>query len=173
MQLYKPVQHKLSAYCRVVAGSEEKAFDLIQDTLASAFENFHTLRDRGAFQFFLIGIARNCHLKQQRKKRFFEKSTHSIHKNTEISSDSTEKGYDVGLLHKCIKRLNEEQRETVLLFHIMGFTIKEIAQNLRISEAAVKNRLMRGREKLRRLLSDKESERMKNKSVNKFNQPAK
>ncbi|MFV0267454.1 MAG: RNA polymerase sigma factor [Draconibacterium sp.] len=173
MQLYKPLQHKLSAYCRVVAGTEEKAFDLIQDTLARAFENFHTLRDREAFQFFLIGIARNCHLKQQRRKRFFEKSTNAGYVGAEIQPDSTEMRYDVELLHKCIARLNEEQRETVLLFHIMGFPIKEIAQNLAISEAAVKNRLVRGREKLRELLSDKESERMRNKSVNKINQPTK
>jgi len=173
MQLYKPVQHKLSAYCRVVAGTEDKAFDLIQDTLARAFESFHTLRDREAFQFFLIGIARNCHLKQQRRKRFFEKSASSGQVSAEIQFDSTEMSYDVELLHKCIARLNEEQRETVLMFHIMGFPIKEIAENLTISEAAVKNRLVRGREKLRKLLSDKESKVIGNKSVNKINQPAK
>ena len=167
--MYKPVQHKLSAYCRVVAGNEEKAFDLIQDTLAGAFENFHTLRDRGAFQFFLIGIARNCHLKQQQRKRFFDKSTNSGYVNSEIHTDSTEMRYDLELLHKCIALLNDEQRETVLLFHIMGFQIKEIAQNLSISEAAVKNRLVRGREKLRKLLSVKESEVLGRNSVNTIN----
>jgi len=94
MQLYKPVQHQLSAYCRVVAGSEEKAFDLIQDTLTKAFENFHTLRDTGSFKFFLIGIARNCQLKQQRRWKFFGKQTDIKPVNIEVSSDSVELQFD-------------------------------------------------------------------------------
>lgn len=161
MQLYKPVQQRLSAYCRVVTGSEEKALDLIQETLATAFENFHKLRDHGSFQFFLIGIARNHHLKQQRRWKFFGKETDLKPSNIEVTPVSTEMLHDIKLIHKCIDGLNNEQREAILMFHIMGFSIKEIAENNRITEAAVKNRLVRGREKLRKLLSDKES-RLKN-----------
>lgn len=173
MQLYKPVQHRLSAYCRVVTGSEGKAFDLIQDTLATAFENFHTLRDPGSFQFFLIAIARNCHLKQTRRWKFFGKQSDIKPANIEVSSDSVEMQYDIELIHKCIAKLNSEQREAILLFHIMGFSIKEIAENNTITEAAVKNRLVRGRENLRKLLSDKESRLINNISANNFNTQAK
>ena len=157
MQLYKPVQHQLSAYCRVVSGNEEKAFDLIQETLAAAFESFDKLRDAGSFQFFLFGIARNCHLKQQRRWKFFGKQSEIKPANIEVTSDSIELKYDVELIHKSIARLNSEQREAILLFHIMGLSINDIAQNLTISQAAVKNRLVRGRENLRKLISDKES----------------
>lgn len=157
MTLYKTVQHRLSAYCRVVAGTEEKASDLIQETLTAAFENFHTLRDPEAFQFYLIGIARNCHLKQQRRWKFFENQSDKKLANILDPSESIEINYDIQLVHKNIARLNPEQRESILLFHIMGFSIKEIAENLTISDAAVKNRLVRGRTKLRKLLSDSES----------------
>lgn len=167
MQLYRPVQHRLSAYCRVVTGSEEKAFDLIQDTLIAAFEDFGNLRDSGSFQFFLFGIARNCHLKQQRRWKFFGKQTDIKPVNIEVASDSIEMQYDVDLIHKSIARLNAEQRDVVLQFHIMGFSISNIAQNLTITEAAVKNRLVRGRENLRKLLSDKES-RMNRISANSY-----
>jgi len=169
MQLYKPVQHRLSAYCRVVTGSEGKAFDLIQDTLTTAFQNFHTLRDPGSFQFFLIGIARNCHLKQMRRWKFFGKQSDIKSANIEVSSDSIEMQYDIELIHKHIAGLNTEQREAILMFHIMGFSIKEIAENLTITEAAVKNHLVRGRDKLRELLSDKESQLIKRISANNFN----
>ncbi len=173
MQLYKPVQHRLSAYCRVVAGNEDKALELIQETLAAAYENFQTIRDASAFQFFLIGIARNCHLKQQRRKKIFREQSEIKSSNIGISSDSIEMQYDYELLHQCINQLNTVQRETILMFHIMGFQIKEIARNLSISEAAVKNRLVRGRERLRVLFSDKESELIQNTSVNKTNSHAK
>jgi len=157
MQLYKPVQHRLSAYCRVVTGSDGKALDLIQETIATAFENFEKLRDAESFLFFLFGIARNFHLKQQRRWKFFGNQTQIKSANIEIASDSAEMLYDVELMHKCIASLNAEQREVILMFHILGFSIKEIAENYTITEAAVKNRLVRGREKLRELLSDKES----------------
>jgi len=168
MQLYRPVQHRLSAYCRVVTGSEDKAFDLMQDTLTAAFEGFNKLRDSGSFLFFLFGIARNCHLKQQRRWKFFGKQSDIKPINIEVASDSIEMQYDVELLHKSIAKLNAEQREVILLFHIMGFSISDIAQNLIITEAAVKNRLVRGRENLRKLISDKESRMIKSISANKL-----
>lgn len=173
MQLYKPVQHRLSAYCRVVTGSEEKALDLVQDTLAAAFDGFEKLRDAGSFLFFLFGIARNCHLKQQRRWKLFGKQSDIRPANIEVSSNSIETQYDIELIHKCITSLNTEQREAILLFHIMGFSIKEIAENLTITEAAVKNRLVRGRENLRKLLSDKESRLINNISANNFKPQAK
>lgn len=158
MHLYNPVQHRLSAYCRVITGDEDKALDLIQETLTRAYESFHKLRDKEAFQFFLIGIARNCHLKQTRRWKLWGKQSEIKTNDIKMSSETVELQFDIKLIHKCIAKLNAEQREAILMFHIMGFSIKEIAQNSNISEAAVKNRLMRGREKLRGLLADKESQ---------------
>jgi RNA polymerase sigma factor (sigma-70 family) len=157
MGLYKPLQNRLSAYCRVVAGNEEKAFDLVQDTLTSAFENFGQLRETSSFQFYLFAIARNCHLKQQRRWKFFGKQSDIKPANIEVACEA-ELQYDVKLLHKCINRLNAVQRDAILMFHIVGFSISDIAQNTNVTEAAVKNRLVRGRDNLRKLLSDKESE---------------
>jgi RNA polymerase sigma-70 factor (ECF subfamily) len=157
MQLYRPVQQKLSAYCRVVACNEQQASDLVQETLTAAFINFETLRDASSFLYFLCGIARNCHLKQSRRLRFWGKESEIKPSNIQIDYGSIEMQPDVDFLNIALAKLNAEQRDVILLFHIMGFTIAEIAQNMNITEAAVKNRLMRGREKLRLLLSDKES----------------
>jgi len=168
MGLYKPVQQRLSAYCRVVAGSEEKALDLIQETLTRAFERFETLREPSSFHFFLFGIARNIHFKQQRRWKFFGEQSEIKPPNIEVGSNSIEMQYDFDLIHKSIARLNDEQRDAILLFHIMGLSISEIAKNLSITEAAVKNRLVRGRENLRRLFSDKESHFIKHISSTNF-----
>lgn len=157
MQLYKPVQQRLSAYCRVVTGSEEKARDLIQDTITAAFENFDTIRNTGSFPYYLFSIARNSYLKQKRRLKFFGNKSDIKPANIQINSDSIEKQFDFDLIHRSIARLNSAQRETILLFYLMGLPLSEIAQKMNITEAAVKNRLLRGREKLRKLLSDKES----------------
>jgi RNA polymerase sigma-70 factor, ECF subfamily len=157
MQLYKPVQHRLSAYCRVVTGNEEKAQDLIQDALAAAFENFDSIRDRESFPYYLFSIARNCYLKQKRRWKFFGNQSDIKPSNIQINPDSIEQQYDIELIHKSIAKLSATQREAILMFHLMGFTLSDIAKKKDITEAAVKNRLVRGREKLRKLLSDKES----------------
>ena len=157
MKLYNPVQHQLSAYCRVVAGNEEKALDLIQETLTSAFESFEKLRDNKSFLFFLFSIARNCHIKQQRRWKFFGKQSDIKTVDIEVQPDYIERQYDLELIHNSIFRLSAGQREVILMFHLLGFSIKDIAKEQNITEAAVKNRLVRGREKLRKLLSDKES----------------
>ena len=157
MRLYKPVGQRLSAYCRVVAKNEAMALDLVQETLLAAFENFDKLRNSESFVFYLFGIARNCHSKQKRRNRFFGNQDHIKNSNIEITATSIELGFDIKLIRKSIASLNDEQRDVILMFHIMGFSIKEIADNFSITEAAVKNRLLRGREKLRQLISDKES----------------
>jgi RNA polymerase sigma factor (sigma-70 family) len=169
MFLYKPLEHRLSAYCRVVTGSEEKAFDLIQDTLTAAFVSFEKLREPNSFLFFLFGIARNCHFKQQRRWKYFGKQSDIKPANIVVTSDSIEMQYDLDLIYKSISKLNDEQREAVLMFHILGFSTSDCAKNLNISEAAVKNRLARGRENLRKLISDKESSMLNSISANKTN----
>lgn len=169
MMLYRPVQHRLSAYCRVVAGSEERALDLVQETLFAAFEGFEKLRQRDSFLFYLFGIARNCHLKQQRKQKFVGYQSEIKTDPQVITSESVEISYDINLVNEAINKLSDDQKEAILLFHILGFSIAEIAQNLKTSDAAIKNRLMRGRENLRKWLSDKETVQVKSISNSKAN----
>lgn len=157
MRLYKPIENRLSAYCRVVAKNEEMALDLVQETLLAAFENFDKIRNSEAFIFYLFGIARNCQSKHQRRVKFLGNQDDVKNSNIEITADSIELSFDIGLIRSSIASLNDEQRDVVLMFHIMGFSVKEIADNFSITEAAVKNRLLRGREKLRQMISDKES----------------
>jgi RNA polymerase sigma-70 factor (ECF subfamily) len=166
MQMYQPVQRQLSAYCRVLAGNEDAAFDLLQDTLLAALEGFETARQANSFIYYLCGIARNIHLKHTRRWKFWGNNTEAAKRTLEISHDSIELQPDVELLYKAIAKLNDEQREVLLMFHIMGFSVGDIQQHLQITEAAVKNRLQRARAKLKQLLSDSESSIQKAVSVN-------
>ena len=51
--------------------------------------------------------------------------------------------------------LSDDLRATVTLFYYDGMSVREIGGILGISEAAVKTRLRRGRERLRLLLDEK------------------
>ena len=50
--------------------------------------------------------------------------------------------------------LDEKLRICVLLYYIEGFSVREVSRILGISENAVKARLMRGRKRLKALLSE-------------------
>src|SRR5699024_5304281 len=53
------------------------------------------------------------------------------------------------LVHELLDSLSDEQRLCVLMFHIEGASIREIAQTLNCSENTVKSRLNYGRKNLR------------------------
>jgi RNA polymerase sigma factor (sigma-70 family) len=157
MNLLKPVQARITAYCRVLSGNGEAASDLLQDTLLAAFETFENLRIQDSFLYFLFSIARNKYLKQKRRWKFWgrEQEAHQLY--NEVSSQTIELQPDIELLYKSIAKLNNEQRDIVIMFHILGFSINEIQQHKGLTEAAVKNRLQRARAKLKQLLSDSEN----------------
>jgi len=51
---------------------------------------------------------------------------------------------------RALANLDAEQREAVVLHEIEGFSVEEIAEMQGVTSSAVKSRLARGREKLRR-----------------------
>ena len=127
--------------------------DLMNETLLVAYEKFETLRSQEAFLSFLFGISVRILGNHHQKKREtrFQKEDRILEvcdKNANTQLDA-----DVHYLHVALSKLNDEQRECVILFEISGFSIKEIMEIQQSSESAVKQRLKRGREKLLDILS--------------------
>jgi RNA polymerase sigma-70 factor, ECF subfamily len=56
------------------------------------------------------------------------------------------------LAHECLDRLSERQRSVLILRHGLEYSVEEIAEIAGISPNSVKDRLLRGRTELRRLL---------------------
>jgi RNA polymerase sigma-70 factor (ECF subfamily) len=56
-------------------------------------------------------------------------------------------------LYAALNVLPEIQKESVILFEIVGYSIKEIAVLHRVSENVVKQRLFRGRNQLKQILN--------------------
>lgn len=52
-----------------------------------------------------------------------------------------------------------EQRDAVVLFHVVGMSMRELARETGVSEDTAKSRIRLGMEKLRHVLRDSESER--------------
>lgn len=151
IKLYEPIHDRFERFCRARVYGEMEYRDLINETLLVAYEKFSTLKSDQAFLSFLFSISVRLLANDARKKRPMNNMDGEVQRIQvgEETSDSTE----VSLLHQALAQLVEHQKEALILFEIAGFSIREIAEIQSVSEDAVKQRLKRGREKLKTILT--------------------
>jgi RNA polymerase sigma-70 factor (ECF subfamily) len=157
MQVYEPVHERFERFCKTRAYGEFPFKDIMHDTLVVAFEKFDELKSKEAFLHFLFGTAVRILANHRKKKRpeyvdqFKENYEHSQNGNNSI-----EQQFEINDLYKCLKELDQVTSECIILFEISGFSIKEIMGIQNSSEAAVKQRLSRGRKQLLSLMQSLE-----------------
>ncbi|MEM6725527.1 MAG: RNA polymerase sigma factor [Bacteroidota bacterium] len=151
LRLYEPVHTRFERFCRARVPGNIDHRDLVNDTLLIAFQKYETIRSEKAFLSYLIGTAIRLLANQQRKSKPVVALT-SEQSQLLKSGDRADQSADVHLLYKALDRLPDIQKESIILFELTGFSIKEIAALHQASESAVKKRLERGRKKLAELL---------------------
>lgn len=157
MKLYKPVHPDFERFCRARVYGELEYGDLMNETLLVAFKNFSSLKEEKTFLSFLIGIAVRILSNAHRKRHTVAVEDYHIATVKSIES-ATDSRAEAGQLHKALAELPADQRESLILFELSGFTIKEICEIQESGESAVKQRLRRGRMALRKLLTDSVAE---------------
>ena len=159
LSLYEPIQQRISNYCRVITCNNEHAKDLLSDTILSAYSNFDKIRNKELFIYYLFGTASRLFKKYLKKKKDFNNSINLL---PDLKYEES-KWDDTDFLYYLLEQLPIEQKQTIILFEINGFSIKEICKIQGTSESAVKSRLKRGREKLSIILKkiEKSNEKVK------------
>ncbi|MEX0968267.1 MAG: RNA polymerase sigma factor [Bacteroidia bacterium] len=155
-RLYEPVHANLNHFVKAMMHNSDDAKDIISDTVLTAADNFGKLRNQQAFLGFLFGIASRLIKRHYRKNKQTTELLKSEH-DTLHSAENAPGSIDAAILRQALEELPPEQREAVVLFELMGFSLNEIVEIQQSSLSAVKSRVARGREKLRKLLTDKES----------------
>lgn len=124
--------------------------DAIQEAIVKAFSKVHTLRSDSLGKTWLIRILINeCYAIMRREKRLISQEGISI-KETEQDAE------DYSDLYEALLRLPKESRLCITLHYIEGYSVKEIAAIVKLSESGVKSRLARARIWLRRELEKME-----------------
>lgn len=155
MKLYEPVHPQFERFCKARVYGHLDFKDLMHDTILIAFTKFNTLKEEKAFLHFLFGTA--IRVLSNHKKKKSPVYTENLHQFIHLDNEKTdiEKIIELDHLKIALSQLPDEQRESILLFEIGGFSIKEIAELQQIGESAVKQRLRRGRLRLIEILSPK------------------
>ena len=152
MHLYEPVHARFERFCKARVYGEMDYKDLMHDTVVIAFEKFSPTVDSLTFLSFLFGIS--IRVLSNNKKRTVKKSMHlSSLDNEDFTLNLSQQQEEIAHLYQALNSLSDIQKETIILFEIVGYSIKEIAALHSSSENAVKQRLHRARIELKRILS--------------------
>ncbi len=154
--LYPNLERFVRALVRRTVYDEEVAKDLLAETVAAAFEHFGSLRQPDALLSFLFTIATRLHRKQRKHAEMVVYAGDNEDWGGEsYSGYYTENRADVATLYVALDKLPEKQREAVIMFEILGFSMKEIHAVQGGTLVSVKVRISRGRVLLGQLLGAK------------------
>jgi len=164
--LYRSHQAGIFTFIRSQVRHREIAADLTQETFVRAWESLPRLRKAGAFRGWLHRIAANLvrdEVKSGRSRLEVTEST--LLGDTETpqqeapapESDGPEQRLVEGELSRhvwsALEELSEEHRAAVVMHHMEGMSVEEIAQAMGVRPGTIMSRLSRAREALRHRLS--------------------
>lgn len=152
--LYRHVTPAVYATAVRLAGSGARAEDLTQEAWVRAVERLDAFDGRSTFRTWLTGIVVNCHREAVRRQSRPDRDA-AAHDDALVTSLAVtpRAPADALDLERALTQLAPGYREIVLLHDVSGYTHREIATMLEISEGTSKSQLKRGREQLRALLS--------------------
>ena len=144
VEALRPVLYRV---CRVQLSIPADREDAVQEAVFRAWRKRNSLRDARRFDTWMIRILVNECRDIQRRHRYFV-VTDAL---PEIPAAGGNGGRE---LRDALLQLDEKQRLCMLLHYIEGYKVKEVARMLGLGESAVKARLMRGRQRLKEMLSE-------------------
>lgn len=133
-----------------VLGTPQDAEELSSDAFVALWQNAEKLRDDSDLKYWLAVVARNAAL----KRRDTLKQEPPLEENL-ISAgpqDAPMRQDQVMLVRGAVDSLEPVDREIFLRHYYWRQTVAQIAEDMQKNQSAVKSRLARGREKLRKIL---------------------
>lgn len=165
--LYHRHQAGLYTFILSQVRNQDRAADLTQDTFVRAWESLAKLRSPGAFRGWLYQIAMNL-IRDEVKSGWArrEMTESALNGKDEMPptlpepSDSATDPEREALaaetkqaVWQALAQLNADQRAVVIMHHLEGMAVAEIAKTLKIRPGTIMSRLARAREILRKRLA--------------------
>jgi len=143
-------------------GNPYDAEDLVQETLYTAYNKFHQLRDNRKFKSWMFTILRNHFLKLQRKKAPIQADEfeNGIDYLTQLESDSSrqdaasvyERKIEAETVQSILDKLPEKYKTVLMLHYMEDSSYQEIADMLAVPIGTVMSRLSRAKQNMKKAL---------------------
>lgn len=161
-ELYAPQMHRIVFR---MLGEPEDAADLTQDIFVRAYQRLGTVKYGQAFHAWLTRLAVNMAHDRLRKHRpkllSLDAPVGSEEDGPALQIPDSSAGSEElllkhelsGQVRQALQTLSNKHRDVLILHHLEGLAVEEIAAILAVPTGTVKSRLARARAELKRKLS--------------------
>ena len=144
-ELYQRFAPKMYGVCLRYAANTEEAEDLLQEGFIKVFRKLESFRSEGSFEGWIRRIFVNTAIEQFRRKNYLQPITEREEATVEGKYlsvlDSLAERDIIGL----VQQLSPGYRTVFNMYVVEGYTHKEIADALHISEGTSKSQLSRAK----------------------------
>lgn len=144
----KAFRRFLVALC---CGDTSLADDVAQESYIKAYLSCDSFSNLKKFKTWIFKIGYNTFINHKRNERISVGIEDAIGIAAQGCADSSFVYQD---LYEALSKIPDKERNSVLLFYMEDYSIKEVAEIQQTSQDAVKQHLSRGRKHLRGLLSN-------------------
>ncbi len=133
----------------------EDSEDIVSEVFIKVYENLGRYRPDHAFSTWIYRIATNHildHQRRRRRERPRAELTETLADPGPPPSDRVERGEVSERVRRLLPLLDEKYRAALILMHVEGKKIEEIAVIIGVPAGTVKTRLARGRDKLAEII---------------------
>lgn len=140
-------------YARV--RNPQDAEDTTSEVFLAAMQALPHYEDRGHLSAWLFGIARNK-LREYFRKKWHKETSFEFHSEKILGRTGRavedEISIEIKVLNQCIYTLPEAEQELILLRYVAELKFSEIGHVVKKSEGAVKKKIYRIQNKLRKMM---------------------
>lgn len=146
-------QNDLYRIARSRLKNDDDAYDAIQETVLSAYNSINKLINISNFKVWLIRILINKCNDIYKSKNKFRDVSYKLYseKNYESNSYQMESNLEINSL---MSFLNDEERTILIMYYVQGYKSREIAKCLKIKESAIRMKIFRAKEKLKKNIKE-------------------
>ena len=155
--LYKAYADILFGQCLKYSATYDEAQDHLQESFITIFEKIDPFKGKGSFEGWMKRIAINTVLQAYRKKKEYATDPEHLQRNDEIEEmGPIDAEVPLSFLLEIIRELPTRYRLVFNLYVLDGYSHKEIAQMLGISEGTSRSQYARAKIYLQKLLREAE-----------------
>lgn len=149
---YAASVRRVTSHLYAMTGSRPEAEDLVQEAFARAWQKWDKVGGYADPEAWVRGVAFRIRVSVWRKAV----TRAAAHRRHGVADHDPGANPDYVAIVTALRRINAHQRQAVVLHHLVGLSVEEIAAETGVAAGTVKARLSRGRAALAPLLSENE-----------------
>lgn len=140
---------KTSLYrvAKAILKNDDDCADAIGEAICTGFEKLHTLkRDEYAKTWLIRILINECYSLRRYSQRYFP--------GEDLIGNVSDRQTEYQEVYEAINRLSSKNRLVIVLYYLEGYSVREIAQMLHMTESGIKNRMWRARRDMKVFLEE-------------------